>query len=115
MFNILLPQALLYYVELTSDLNVQDGDGWTALMHATKAGSAPLVKYLLQRGAGPNVRQTSGYSALYLAAQEDDVVVCRLLLEGGADPLLAGGTQKLTPLHIAAHRYIVTDDTVSRF
>ncbi len=97
----------MYYVELTSDLNVQDADGWTSLMHATKAGSALLVKYLLQRGADPNVCQSSGYTALYLSSQEDDVVICRLLLEGRADPLLAGGAQKLTPLHIAAHRYII--------
>ncbi len=95
----------MYFVELSSDLNVQDADGWTPLMHATKAGSAPLVKYLLQRGANPNVCPNSGFTALYLAAQEDNQVVCRLLLVGGADPLLAGGAQKLTPLHIAAHRY----------
>ncbi len=77
-------------------------------MHATKAGSTPLVKYLLQKGADPNIRQTSGFTALYLSAQEENVVTCRLLLEGGADPQLAGGTQKLAPLHIAAHRYAQT-------
>ena len=73
-------------------------------MYATKAGSTPIVKYLLQKGADPNVRQINGFTALYLAAQEENVAVCRLLLVGGANPHLAGGTQKLTPLHIAAHR-----------
>jgi len=48
-----------------------------------------------------------GFTALYLAAQEDNACICQLLLKAGADPLLAGGPQKLTPLHIAAHRYTV--------
>lgn len=45
-----------------------------------------------------------GFTAVYLAAQEDSVEVCQLLLEGGADPNIAGGQQKLSPLHIAAHK-----------
>ncbi len=83
-------QALFYYSELTPDLNVRDSDGWTPVMYAAKAGSAPLIKYLLQKGTNPNTCQTSGFTAIYLAAQ--NVVICRLLLEGGANPHLAGGT-----------------------
>lgn len=54
-------QALLYLVERCPDINVQDGDGWTPLMYAAKSGAAAIVKYLIQRGADPNIRQVIGY------------------------------------------------------
>ncbi len=50
--------------------------------------------------------QGQGFTALYIAAQEDSATICQLLLEAGADPSLAGGEQKLSPLHIAAHKYV---------
>ena len=50
-------QALLYLVELCPDINVPDGDGWTPLMFAAKSGSSAIVKYLVQRGANPNLTQ----------------------------------------------------------
>ncbi len=49
--------------------------------------------------------QAQGFTALYVAAQEDNVSICQMLLEAGANPSLAGGEQKLSPLHIAAHKY----------
>ena len=55
--TIVCPQALLYFTEMTSDINVQDSDGWSPLMYAAKAEASTIVKYLLQRGADPNVRQ----------------------------------------------------------
>ena len=97
-------QAVLHFAEQTTDLNIQDNDGWTPLMYGAKSGSSAVVKYLLQKGADPNVSQTTGFTALYLAAQEEHPSICHLLLEAGANPHLAGGPQKLTPLHIAAHR-----------
>ena len=50
-------QALLYLVELCPDINVPDGDGWTPLMFAAKSGSSAIAKYLVQRGANPNLTQ----------------------------------------------------------
>lgn len=97
-------EALLYLVELFPDIDVQDADGWSPLMYAAKSGSSAIVKYLVQRGANPDIRQSTGFSALYLAAQEDNARICQVLLEAGADPNLSGGSQLLSPLHIAAHR-----------
>lgn len=97
-------QALLHFAELAPSLDIADSDGWTPLLYAAKAQASTSVKYLLQRGADPNVAQSDGFTALYLAAQENNHLICEMLLQAGADPRLAGGTQVLTPLHIAAHR-----------
>ena len=45
------------FAELSHGVNVQDEDGWTPLMFAAKGGCAPVVQYLIQRGAKPNLRQ----------------------------------------------------------
>ena len=130
-------QALLYLVELCKNIDVPDSDGWTPLMYAATSGSSTIIKYLIQRGANPNLKQvgpipippypvlsflvlyspifhtrysippfpqSAGFSALYLAAQEENSCICQVLLETGADPNMSGGTQSLSPLHIAAHR-----------
>ena len=51
--------------------------------------------------------QSAGFSALYLASQEDNSCLCQVLLEAGADSNLTGSSQALSPLHIAAHKYII--------
>ena len=50
-------EAVLFLVDMTDNINVQDGDGWTPLMYAAKSRSSTVVKYLLQRGADPNMQQ----------------------------------------------------------
>ena len=52
-------QALMYLVELCPNINVSDNDGWTPLIYAAKSGSSAIVKYLIQRGADPNLTQVS--------------------------------------------------------
>jgi len=44
---------------MSSDINAQDSDGWSPLMYAAKAEASATVKYLLQRGADPNIAQVS--------------------------------------------------------
>ena len=49
-------QLVMSLVEVT-DINTKDGDGWTPLMFACKGSSQFMVRYLLQRGADPNIPQ----------------------------------------------------------
>lgn len=88
----------------TSDLNQQDHDRLTPLMHATKSNCSAIVKYLLQKGADPNMVDKHGCTALLMAALVDSPSVCQLLLAGRADPHIAGTERKITPFHIAAHK-----------
>lgn len=48
---------MLRLAEVMPDINVQDADGWTALMFACKAQCNITIQYLLQRGADPNIPQ----------------------------------------------------------
>ena len=52
----LVIQLVMPLVE-TTDVNLQDNNGWTPLMFACKASSSVVVRYLLQRGADPNIAQ----------------------------------------------------------
>jgi ankyrin repeat protein len=49
-------ELVMSLVEVT-DINTKDGDGWTPLMFACKGSSQFMVRYLLQRGADPNIPQ----------------------------------------------------------
>ena len=54
--TIVVLQLVMFLAERT-DVNLQDNDGWTPLMFACKASSSVVVRYLLQRGADPNIAQ----------------------------------------------------------
>jgi ankyrin repeat protein len=43
-----------------ADINAQDNQGITALMHAASRGNLVLLRHLLQRGADPNLRRDDG-------------------------------------------------------
>lgn len=88
-----------------------DGGGWTPLMSACRLRDVPLVRTLLDLGAGVNVRNRpdpqSGEGdnfALWFAAnrkQPNRVEIARLLVQHGAQ-VNAVGELGETPLHQAA-------------
>jgi ankyrin repeat protein len=66
--------------------NLRSGEGRTALLIAVgRAGSYPVVKLLLEKGADAKVRDTDGRGVLTLAATARDAALLQLLLDNGAE------------------------------
>ena len=74
-------------VERGADVNAQDEFNQTALFFM--ADNPNMLKWLLDRGANPNVVTEKGYSVLHLAASRGDLDIIRLCLNRGADVNLA--------------------------
>ncbi len=83
-------------IEGGADPNLQDVDGYTALMFATSASSTRTVKLLLDHGANISLKvhgkdprgegEDEGYTALLFACRNGDVDIVKLLMERGANP-----------------------------
>jgi hypothetical protein len=54
------------------NLDEQDQDGYTALMYATMNENFNLVKYLLEKGANPNIYNSSSQHALFLSLNNSE-------------------------------------------
>lgn len=80
------------------DLDKQDKAGENALMMAAIAGDAPLVKFLIERGAEVN---KTGWTPLHYAASNGNDEIVSMLLDASAyvDAQSPNGT---TPLMMAA-------------
>lgn len=53
-----------------ADINIQDTQGWTALMHAVNCDDAETVEFLLKEGADPNIKNYCDKSAVALAYEQ---------------------------------------------
>lgn len=78
-------------VELLLDagasVNAQSDDrAFSPLMDAAQNGDDTLVRYLLDRGADPDLVSKDGQSALVIAVGRADLPVCASLITAGADP-----------------------------
>ena len=63
-------------------VNKQDADGWTALMHAAKAGHIQQVATLLKAGASPNIADKLGRTPLELATNAPALITAQLIQAG---------------------------------
>ncbi len=61
-------------------LNLRDEDGDTALLHATKAGHAEIVGFLIQQGADINALDSDRQTALSWACHKGDLEVVKQIL-----------------------------------
>ena len=61
-------------------------DGMTALLYASKYDNYELVRLLVERGAGVNVRDKSGSTALSYAQENGNSQISEFLIERGANP-----------------------------
>lgn len=85
-------------------INTKDpttGEG--ALHIVLKRGDETYLRYLLQRGADPNLRDGRGNTPLLLAVEAGQVGCIDALLAGGANPNLANASGE-TPLIRAVQR-----------
>ncbi len=67
-----------------TDVNVKNGYGTTALLVATNHARTEVVKFLLEKGADPNINN-AGHTPLFYAACLADLQSVKALLEKGAD------------------------------
>ncbi len=66
-------------------LDKPNGDGWTALKYAAKAGNLKIVDLLLKAGASVDAADHEGWTPLMNAAVEGHVEVGKLLVDAGAN------------------------------
>ena len=81
-----------------ADPDIQDGDGYTALMYASKnsnyTSSEETAKILIEAGANVNLLNEDGYTALMLVS-ESEVIQCsnemvKMLIDAGTDVNIQG-------------------------
>lgn len=80
------PDVVEYMIKATgkganSYLNWGDKNGWSAIMHAAKAGSVESVTILRDAGANPNVYDNELKSPAFLAAEAWNAALLKALLE----------------------------------
>lgn len=77
------------------DINSKDSQGRTAIMIATYAKNAEMVKVLIDKGADVNLRDNMKNSPFLYAGAEGYLEILKLTIEAGADPSIVnrfGGT-----------------------
>jgi len=71
-------------INLGTNLEIVDKDGWSALMWASWSGLPKVVALLLEKGAKVNVIETAGWDALQIAAFKGEYEIVKMLLDKGA-------------------------------
>jgi ankyrin repeat protein len=62
-----------------ANINIQDIDGDTMLIAATRQGNHKIAKFLLEQGADPYIQATDGSTALKIAANEGHADIAYIL------------------------------------
>lgn len=111
--------------EYSREVNMQDGNGWTPLMHAVSDGNYAIVKLLLAHPAIDihAVDNIFGSNALMIAVKNGNEKIIKELLKKGADVnsrdnsectvlsyAIAGGQTKIVELFITASGYSYSSD-----
>ena len=103
-----MPEDLLRVLDLNVergvDIDCQNTNGDTALHDAATRGMLELTRYLLEKGANPNILNLVGETALHKAVQcrfspAASLAIVKLLVKNGADVSACGLTG--SPLSIA--------------
>ena len=67
------------------DVNVQNENGYTPLMAASRDGRIECIELLIESGADVNMQDESGFTALTNAVQHSNEQTVKLLISKGAD------------------------------
>ena len=86
-----------------SAVNAKDGEGATALHHATAGGHRAVAELLLANGADVNARKANGVTPLHVASALGQVEIITLLISRGADLDALDGRGR-TALSVARER-----------
>ncbi|KAJ0080423.1 hypothetical protein Patl1_23271 [Pistacia atlantica] len=71
--------------ELKLDVNTQDEDGETPILHAARQGHTETVKYLFEHGANPAIPSNLGATALHHSAGIGNIELLTYLLSKGVE------------------------------
>jgi len=84
-------------------LNQVSDHGFTPLGIASHFNREDIVRYLLYKGADPNIQSQNGYDVypIHTAAGSNYLGIAKLLVEGGAE-VNVFQSSRVTPLHMAA-------------
>jgi ankyrin repeat protein len=88
-------EAVKWIVGQSIDVNEQDGNGWSSLLHAARNGRQEMCEALMEMAADPGMKANDGTTAAHMAAIEGKKELMRRLIEGTrlyADPDQKGWT-----------------------
>lgn len=88
-----------------SDINMQDANGDTALIHAAKNSHVTIMRYLLANEADPNIANSQGVTALHVAAMSLKENMIKLLLNHDANLLQEDQSGYVAFDYALAHGY----------
>jgi ankyrin repeat protein len=100
------PTQLL--LEHKANLDMQDCNGWSALMFAADMDFVSGVDMLLQAKADVNLKSREGATALMYAALEDHVTVLKHLINAKADLMACDNLGKTAMDHAHSKNNIIT-------
>mmetsp|Transcript_24015 Transcript_24015/g.36928 ORF Transcript_24015/g.36928 Transcript_24015/m.36928 type:complete len:139 (-) Transcript_24015:2692-3108(-) len=79
-------QIVNYLSLRTKDLNTEDKNNMTILMHQLFSDEIDMASRLIVRGADIDYVNGNGYSALHLCVENKNLKSVKFLLQKGADP-----------------------------
>lgn len=92
------------FLEYKANPDAQDGDGWSAAMHAVRSNEPKVFRLLGKHKANFNLLNKEGLTALAMAVFDNKANAAVAMLDNGANPDLAMGAAKYNALMVAVKK-----------
>ena len=95
-----------------TDIDVQDGKGWTPLHIAAEKGNTYIVEKLIEKNANVNIQNENGDTPLHIAVSNNKIDVVKYLVKNKNIQINKQNYDGDTPLHFASYnnnREIIID------